>query len=332
MNRKNLLVVLLILLFVISLIISLILGGTPVSIKEIWYSVVHPDVSQTISTIIYRIRLPRIIAGVCIGAGLSVCGCVLQAILRNPLAEPYTLGISGGASLGATIAVVLNFANFFGIFWLPIATFLGAFISVSTIYLIASKRQFSTHILILIGVILSFVFSSIVMFVFAIAKPQEIYTAIFWLMGDLSSVEHTLLSLIVPLITLGVTAIFLFNRELDIITLGEEKAHYTGLNVEKTKKILFVITSIVTAVCVSSSGIIGFVGLIVPHFIRYFVTGPKHKFLIPVSAISGAIFLILCDTLARTIIAPVELPVGVITGILGGMFFLTFFLRQKTII
>lgn len=331
-NKKRTLVFSLFLMLAASFFVSLIFGGIRISVSEIFYSLLNPSEHQVISTIIYNIRLPRVVIGLFIGAGLAVCGCVLQAILRNPLAEPYTLGISGGASLGASVAIVFNFARVFGIFWLPIATLLGAFISVSTVYFVASKKRFSANTLILIGVVLSFVFSSLVMIIFAIAKSEEIHSIIFWLMGDISSVEPALLKLVIPLISAGIILVFLFNRELNVITLGEEKALYLGMSVEQTKKFLFIVVSLITAACVSVGGIIGFVGLIVPHFTRHFITGPDHGFLIPASALSGAIFLILSDTLARTIIAPIELPVGVITGIFGGVFFLIFILRRKTTI
>ncbi len=328
-KKKKLLLFSSLFMLIASFFVSLMFGGVQISIGEIFRSLLNPGEERVVSTIIYNIRLPRIIAGMFIGAGLAVCGCVLQAILRNPLAEPYTLGISGGSALGAAVAIIFNFARHFGIFWLPIATLTGAFISVSTVYLVAIKKRFLTHTLILTGVILSFVFSSVVMFIFAIAKSEEIHNIIFWLMGDISSTEPLLLKIVIPLITIGLVLIFLFNRELNVITLGEEKALYLGMSVEETKKFLFIVVSLITAVCVSVGGIIGFVGLLVPHFIRYFVTGPEHGFLIPISALSGAIFLILCDTLARTLIAPIELPVGVITGIFGGLFFLIFILRRK---
>ncbi|MDD5687598.1 MAG: iron ABC transporter permease [Elusimicrobia bacterium] len=317
----------LILLLLLVSFLSLLFGGTNISLSNI-ISVLNGKTTDTLlQTIIYQVRLPRIILCIVVGAGLAATGCVFQGILRNPLADPYTLGISGGASLGVTILIATGLANY-GALYLPLSAFLGSLLTVFLIYIIASKKRFSVPILILGGVVLSFLFSSIVLFIFALSQSTDIHRTILWLMGDLSSADTNLIKIVSILVLFGIGLLLLFSRDLNILTLGEEKASHLGVNVEKSKKIFFVFSSLIVGACVSVSGIIGFVGLIIPHLSRKIV-GPDHQVLIPVSALSGAIFLTICDTFARTIIKPVELPVGVITGIVGGLFFLIVLIRAK---
>jgi iron complex transport system permease protein len=278
----------------------------------------------TEGAVVWQIRIPRIILGMLAGAGLAAAGCVLQGILRNPLADPYTLGISGGAALGAAVAITLGI----GAVGLPLSAFIGAMISVALVYAVASRKLFSTTALVLGGVILSFLFSALVTLVFSIARPEKAQSAMLWLMGDLSGTAPGVLWTAGALIVIGLAAAASFGREIDALTLGEEKASYLGADPDRTLKILFVIVSLVTGACVAVSGIIGFVGLLVPHFMRRFA-GTRHTTLIPASALAGAAFLCLADALARTVIYPVELPVGVITGIIGGAVFLYFLARTK---
>lgn len=321
---KKLLFFILLILLILTFIFSLMFGGSKLPFKEIVAAFFHPCQSGIAWTIVWQIRVPRIILGFLVGAGLASCGVVFQGMLRNPLAGPYTLGVSGGAALGATLGIVLGLGGY----WLPATAFLGSLFSITMIYLIAFRRRFSIPSLILGGIILSFLFSSLVLLIFSLTRAEKVHGAILWLMGDLSSVEPGILKAVAILIPLGIFLFLLFGREIDLLTLGEEKAAHLGLEAEGIKKMLFLLSSLIIGAAVSASGIIGFVGLIVPHFLRRF-TGPKHQLLIPAAALGGAVFLALSDTLARTIIAPLELPVGVITGIFGGLFFLTFLLRTK---
>lgn len=286
---------------------------------------VEGTVKEGDRAVIRQIRLPRVILACVVGAGLAVCGAVFQGMLRNPLADPFTLGVSGGAALGATIGIVLGRGGL----WVPALAFAGALGSVCAAYAIASRKGFSAMALILGGVVMSFICSSCVLFVFALSTSKDVHVAMLWIMGDLSSADPFLVKVAALCVGLGVIVLIAMGRELNVLTLGEEKATYLGLRTEQVKKLLFVIASFITGVCVAASGIIGFVGLMVPHLVRL-MGGPDHRFLIPASALGGAILLTLCDSLARTIIAPIELPVGVITGILGGVFFLVFFLRRET--
>ncbi|MDO9462672.1 MAG: iron ABC transporter permease, partial [Deltaproteobacteria bacterium] len=212
---------------------------------------------------------------------------------------------------------------------LPLAAFLGAFLSLSLTYAVAARRRFSVPTLILGGVILSFLFSALVLLILSVADTDKVHGTIIWLMGDLSTTETGMARVAAFPIVSGILIMILLAQQLNILTLGEEKATYLGLNTESLRKIFFLAASLITGACVAVSGLIGFVGLIVPHFLRRLV-GPNHKTLIPASALGGAIFLPLCDTIARTIIAPLELPVGVITGIAGGLVFISFILKTKS--
>ena len=327
-KRKILLFSLLIIILFLSFCLSLMFGASSLPMEKVFDAFFFPRDSGIHQTIVWQVRFPRILLSLFVGAGLAACGCVFQGMLRNPLADPYTLGVSGGAALGATLGIIFGLGSPLGKFSLPCCAFFGAFISISLVYLVAQRRHFSVPTLILGGVILSFLFSSCVLLIFAISKAQDVHSAILWLMGDLSSASTSLIKIVICFILAGIVLLFIFSRDLNLLTLGEEKATHLGLETDLVKKLLFIIASLITGACVSASGIIGFVGLIVPHFMRRF-TGPDHQILIPASILGGAIFLALCDTLARTIIAPLELPVGVITGILGGLFFLIFLFRSK---
>ena len=316
--------VLLLVILGFSFIIANLVGGSELPAQKSLYYLFHPHSSGIERDIIWQIRFPRVVLGLLVGAGLAACGTVFQGLLRNPLAEPYTLGISGGAALGVTLGVVMAVSHFY----LPILAIAGAMVSIFVVYSIASKKQFSNPALILGGVILSFLFSSLVYLIFSLSKAEAVHGIILWLIGDLSSTDTETIKLIPFFIIPGIALLLVFSRDLNILTLGEEKALHLGVNSRQVRKILFVIASLITGACVAVSGIIGFVGLMVPHFMRRFI-GVDHRFLLPASCIAGAAFLILCDALARIIIHPLELPVGVITGIFGGMFFLGFLLRSK---
>lgn len=325
-NKTMLLFCILIMLLVFVFFVSLAIGSTKIKLNDFINVLLNHKNLDAESIILWKIRLPRIILGVLVGGGLAVSGCIFQAMLQNPLADPYTLGISGGSALGVSLGVILGLNSSI---ILSISAFLGALISILFVYLIASKKQFSTSTLILGGVILSFIFSSLVLFIFAITSTEKIHSTILWLMGDLSSqADFGLIRVITILIFAGVILIMIFSRDINLLTLGEEKATLLGVNAETIKKIIFFSASLITGACVSASGVIGFIGLLIPHFTRK-ITGPNHQILIPASFLSGGIFLSLCDTLARTIISPLELPVGVITGIFGGIFFLGYLMKSE---
>lgn len=311
-------------LLVFSFIFSSLTGAAGIKFGNGLYYLFHPNCPGVEAEIIWRLRLPRAVLSLVVGAGLACCGAVFQGLLRNPLAESYTLGVSGGAALGVTAAAVLSISGIY----LPVFAFLGSSLSVFLVYTIAGRKRFSNSALILGGVILSFLFSSLVFLIFSFARSEDIHGVTMWLMGDLSSAQPPLIKFVSVFIFSGIGLLLIFSRQLNILTLGEEKASHLGVNPAVVKKILFVAASFITGACVAASGIIGFVGLIIPHFMRRFIS-PDYRLLLPACCLAGASFLIICDTLARIIIPPLELPVGVVTGIFGGVFFLGFLSKSK---
>ena len=326
MNKKITLYLIFSLILAAVIIFSLLAGSGNLSFTQVFAVLSSPGNTDINGTIIWGIRIPRIILSLFVGMGLSISGCIFQNILRNPLADPYTLGISGGAALGTTLGIVTGLAAA-SIVLLPLCAFAGAFASVMIVYIVSARKRFSNHIMILSGVILGFVFSAIVLLIFSLVSADKIQSALMWLLGDLSSTDNLLTGIVVTVVILGGAAIVFFSRELDVLMLGEEKALSLGVNPGRLKAVFFLTASLITAACVSASGIIGFVGLIIPHFVRKLI-GNDHLDLIILSSLVGAAFLTLCDTLARTIISPLELPVGVITGILGGIFLIIILMRS----
>ncbi len=310
--------VLLVILFLTG-IISLFTGAVNILPFGMW-----PEFYETI---IFKVRLPRILLSIIVGIGLAVSGVVFQGLLRNPLADPYILGTSSGAALGASIALLLGLDSF--VYSLPLIAFLFSLLSLMLVYTISSSGgRIQLQVLLLAGVIVSTFLAALVMLIMSLAK-RETHEIIFWIMGNLGETNYTFIKIVGIFVLLGSGLIYIFARELNIICLGEEKARYLGIEIEKLKKILFVITSLIVGAVVSISGMIGFVGLIIPHILRLIV-GPDHRILIPASALVGAIFLIISDTLARTIAAPVEIPVGIITALFGAPFFIFLLAKKKT--
>lgn len=323
-RRKFLLLIFLLLILCIGVLISVRLGAVRIPYKDMF----TPPNSNII-----RLRMMRIILGIFVGAALSVAGCIFQAILRNPLAEPYVLGVSSGAGLGAVLSMTLGLTGLFkGFDFLPVFAFAGGLLTIILVYSLAkSDGKLPVQTLLLSGVIVAAVFSSILMFVISVFPMRIVHTPIWWLLGSMQIYDMRLLITACSFIFIGVVASIFFTNELNAISLGEEEAIHIGISVETTKKILFVLSSLITAACVSASGLIGFVGLIVPHTMRLIV-GPNHKILLPASCLGGAIFLVMSDSLARTILAPSELPIGVITAIAGGPFFLILLKKRKGIL
>ena len=282
-------------------------------------------------SILFDIRLPRIILGLAVGSALSIAGVLLQGMFRNPLVEPYTLGISGGAALGVCLNIVLRLNIIGGILSIPASGFLGAIVVILAVYsLSARKGILKIQGLLLTGVMISFISSSLIMLIMAVSRAEDLHGIIFWIMGSLEEPNLVLIKVIVLISAIGLFISYLFATELNALALGEEEALHLGINTEKTKRLLFILASLLTGCAVSVAGVIGFVGLVVPHFMRMFVGG-DHRILLITSALAGGAFLILCDTLARTIISPLELPVGVITGIIGGAIFV-YFLSKKQVV
>ena len=316
---------LLLIVLVITFIIAMISGISDISVIEMLKSLFSTGDGNTY-TIINQIRLPRVILAVVAGAGLACSGCVFQGVLRNPLADPFTLGISGGAAFGASIGFAFGITKLSWIF-LPLLGFFGALLSVGLVYILNMKKEFDSNTMILSGVVASYIFSSAVMLVFSISSSDQLYSAFMWLMGNLAFFDERLLPMVIILVMAGVVILCCLGNVINIISLGNEKSNSLGINTARTVKYIFLLSSLITACIVSCCGVIGFVGLMIPHITRKFV-GNNNKVLMPFSAVVGAIFLLICDTVSRTVIAPVEIPIGVITSIIGGLFFVFLLLRK----
>jgi iron complex transport system permease protein len=280
--------------------------------------------------ILVGIRLPRVILAALVGAALACCGVVLQAILRNPLADPFILGISSGAGLGVIIAVLSGITwSFWGGSPIAVFAFAGALMTMWLVWCVgrfAGKSQVTS--LLLAGVVVNAFFSAVIMFLTSIAKSQQLRSTIFWLMGNITEKDSSVLWVSAGCILAGIFGLFRICHSLNVLTFGEAEAKGLGVDTGKTKVAAFGLAAFITAIAVSLSGLIGFVGLIIPHGVRL-VCGPDHRQLLPVSAITGSTFLVIADTLARTIFGQEQLPVGVITAIAGGPFFLILLARYS---
>jgi iron complex transport system permease protein len=303
-----------------TILVSLCTGSVGISLKNI-IRVILEGTRGAEYSILFDIRLPRIMLGFAIGGALSLAGVILQGMFRNPLVEPYTLGISGGAAIGVCLNIVLRLNRALGIFSMSISGFLGAALIILVIYILSMRKGIlKIQGLLLTGVMISFIASSLIMLIMSISRVEDLHGIIFWIMGSLEEPNWFLIKSAGLVSMLGLAVSYRFSIDLNALSLGEEEALHLGVNVERTKRSLFILTSLLTGFSVSVAGIIGFIGLVVPHFMRLFV-GNDHRILLISSFLGGAAFLIFCDTLARTVIAPLELPVGVITGILGGILF-----------
>ncbi len=274
--------------------------------------------------IIEGIRFPRVLLAIIVGAGLAGSGAVLQGVLRNPLADPFILGTSSAAAAGVVFAGVLGFQHYSMLYFMAIGFALASIFGVYRIAQVKGKAPIQT--IILAGVIVGLFFNAAVFLSFSIFY-RESFTMLFYLLGTLTEGSWQLIGISASIIASGLGLSWLFSRELNMLTQGEMAAFHLGVDVETAKKLLFVTASAMVAACVAVAGLIGFVGLIVPHMMRMIV-GPDHRILIPASALGGAIFLILADALARTVLPPLEIPVGALTALLGAPYFV-YLLRTR---
>lgn len=319
MRNFLLLNILFLLAFILLGIISLKIGPVKISFSEIINLLKGINKNENIRIIIFEIRLPRLILAFVTGASLSVAGLVFQVILRNPLAEPYILGVSSGGALGAVIALSI------GISLVPIFSFLGALITIFLVYKIAQVNgRTSSLSLVLAGIVINAFFSALVMLLTTLLKGSSFKGIIFWLMGSIDCISYDGLLLVIFLVFIGIVFIYTKSYQMNILTLGEEKAGHLGINVERLKKYLFILSSIITGAVVSLSGLIGFVGLIVPHLLRT-VVGTDNRKLIIFSVWGGGIFLVSADIISRILLSDRVLPIGVITALFGAPFFIFVF-------
>lgn len=337
-NKIKILILLGILIF--SMLFSITVGAVNIPLKDtvkiifnrIGFLSSKVDISNIKESnifIVLSIRLPRILLAALVGSVLAVVGSSYQAIFKNPMADPYVMGVSSGAAFGATIGIVLGInKGILGFGITSIFAFVGALITTMIVYNLArTGNKISTTSILLAGIVMSSILSSGIS-IMMIFNHDELASIISWTMGSFNGASWKQIGIIVVPIIAGLVFLISLSKEMNAIVVGEEDAQNMGVNVERVKKMILVTASLLSACVVSVSGIIGFVGIIVPHLFRL-LFGADHKVLLPVSAIGGGIFLLVSDTLARTIVSGVEIPVGIITSIFGGPFFLYLLKRSK---
>ncbi|AOZ92142.1 FecCD family ABC transporter permease [Paenibacillus crassostreae] len=328
-----------IILLVASFLLCLGIGAVKLPVKDIIQILVHrlpwvgdmiiPTWSPAHEQILIKVRLPRIVLGMLVGASLAVAGSGFQGVLRNPLADPYTLGVSSGASVGAAVIIFYGMQySLVGIWTLPMVAFFTGILTLWGVLSLAREGgKIPTNSLILSGVVMQSFLGAIVSFLTAMSK-ETINEIMFWTMGGLSFRGWSYTLMLLPYVFVGLLVIWGSARSLNLLALGERQAAHMGLHVERLKLRTLIVSTLLTAAAVSVSGVIGFVGLVIPHIIRL-ITGPDYRHIVPLSALGGAIFTLWCDTIARSILAPTEIPLGVVTAFIGAPFFAYLLYRNK---
>ncbi len=307
---------------VCALLVGLATGPSGLRISEILAVLAGDDAASAASDIVLRVRLPRVLLGALVGASLAVSGVLFQALLRNPLADPYVLGVSGGAALGGILVLSLGSAFGLGYAAVPPAAFAGAVITTAILYAIAGgQTRISATSLLLTGVVFNAFASAAIVFLASIAGLTEGASIFMWLIGSLSATRVEMAGWVAAFLVLGLGCAIPMARSLNLSSLDEESAEQLGVDIDRQRRIVLIATSLMVGAAVSVAGLIGFVGLIIPHLLRL-VFGPDHRLLIPAAALGGAAFLVICDALARTVLDGRELPVGSITALAGGPLFL----------
>jgi iron complex transport system permease protein len=313
----------------LALAVGLASGPSAVSPVEALRALLDADASGPAADIVRRIRLPRVAVGALVGAALAVAGAVFQALLRNPLADPFVLGISGGAALGGVAVLSLGAPLGLGAGAVPLAAFAGALATTALLFGAAGLRgRLAATALLLTGVVFNAFASAAIVFLASLGGMSEGTSIFLWLIGNLATARAELLAPLAALVALGLACALPCARALDLLALGDETAEQLGVAVERVKRLLLLATALMVGAAVSVSGLIGFVGLIVPHALRLLL-GPDHRLLVPASALAGAAFLILCDAVARSVLPGRELPVGAITALAGGPLFLVLLRRRQ---
>lgn len=312
-------------LLVVSLVVGMALGPADLP-PEAWLGAVRGDPGPA-ATILWRVRLPRVAMGALTGGMLAVSGVVFQALLRNPLAEPYLLGVSSGAAVGAVSALALGLSAS-SYFALPLAALLGALVAIAVVFEVARVGgRLDTRVLLLAGVVVSAFLSACVLLILTFARAETLRSAFFWTLGSLSGGSWEMIAAMVAYSAPALVVLFGISRHLNALTLGEETAAQLGTDAEPVKRVAFVLASLLAAVAVSVAGVIGFVGLVVPHAVR--LAGVRdHRLLTPLSFLAGGSALVLADGVARTAAAPMEIPIGVVTAFLGVPLFLVLLRRS----
>jgi iron complex transport system permease protein len=307
---------------------ALMVGPVEVPLDQL-FAAFRGRADPAVQTIVTGLRLPRVLLSAEVGAGLAVSGAVFQALLRNPLAEPYVLGVSGGAAVGAVTAIVLGLTAA-SVVALPLAAFGGA---VGAMFLVlamarAQGRGLDTRVLLLSGVVIGAFFNAIILLIINFADVETFRAALLWMMGSFSGASGRGVLATSAYLIPALAVLLLLARPLNLLSVGEQSAFHMGVDVGRFRVALYVGTSLVVGVCVAGSGAIGFVGLVIPHALRL-VGGSDHRWLLPASALAGGMFMVAADTVARTVVAPTELPVGVVTALIGVPVFLWLLVRRE---
>ena len=317
-------------MMLITLLLAPLVGPTRIDLRRAFdFSI--PFADNTDAQIFFIARLPRTLAGAIVGALFAAAGVVFQGLLRNALATPFTLGVSTGAALGAILAISFNWSiAVIGISAVPVAAFAGSIAAVSIFYALAQAklRGISTTVMLLAGVTMNAFFSAMILFVQYFASFADVYRTLRWLMGDLDVSSYEPIVAALPAVVIAFAVFAWLARPLNLLTLGADSAESRGLDVTRAQRTAFFSASLATGAAVSIGGPIGFIGIIIPHLVRLLV-GPDHRLVLPAATFFGAAFLVACDVVARTILAPVELPVGIITALIGGPFFLWLLIRKR---
>jgi iron complex transport system permease protein len=311
------------------LLLAPTLGSTPIRLGRVFDTSI-PWSDNVDAQIFFVARLPRVLAGAMVGAALAAAGVVLQALLRNPLATPFTLGVSASAALGAMIAIALNLdVRAFGTAAVSIAAFIGSLVGTALVYLIATRinKALSTNVLLLAGVTLNTFFSALITFVQYLIDFADWYRTARWLLGNLDVSSYGPLLAALPLLGLAFILFAMLPRPLNLLTLGDDVAAGRGVDVGRAQRLAFLSASLATGAAISLAGPIGFIGVVVPELVRRLV-GADHRVVIPAAILFGAAFLVICDLIARTAMAPIELPVGIVTAMIGGPFFIWLLVKR----
>lgn len=324
-------------MLVLSLVLSLFYGAYDLSWTESWNAMLGrgPHNGSAEHFLLWQIRLPRIILAGLTGAGLAIVGAAIQGLFRNPLADPTLIGVSSGAMMFAVLSMVLmgsvlsSMTDILQQSTVAVAAFSGGILTTYLVYFL-SQRQGKVYVMtmLLAGIAISALAASVSGFFIYVSDDQQLRDITFWTMGSMGGASWTQIGLLGPVILLAILTLHPFARSLNAILLGEQEAVYLGVPTEKIKARIILIAAVIVGLCISMTGLIGFVGLIIPHFLRL-LRGSDYRFLLPASALAGAVFLIIVDTLARTLIAPAELPIGILTALIGAPFFLWLLLRSR---
>lgn len=327
------------LLLLASAVVSLSIGSAGLPLGEVWGILLHqlpwmPDASTKYDAsaiaIVTQLRLSRIVLGMLVGASLALAGAGFQGVLRNPLADPFTLGVASGCSVGAAFMIVFGYQSTFGLWSVPLVAFATGMVTLLVVFGLSRARgAMNVETLILSGVIVQAFLGAFVSFMVSMSKGV-VNEAMFWLMGSLSSRSWDHVQLITPFLIVCLPVLIRYAQHLNLFAFGERHAAHLGVNVERTKIVVLVVATLLTAVAVSIAGVVGFVGLVVPHMIRLLV-GPDYRIIIPLSALGGAFYLVWADTLARTALSPKEISLGIVTALIGAPFFAYLLYRRKVL-